>query len=152
MLKGLIILISWLVIGFLTDLCIAKLNYVPNTSMQIDNTWLTISLYISLAHCAFEKIRNKDQTILVLFPSSLLVFFVSSYMIDFYLVEKNCSISKPISLESAIEYLNKIEYDPKFLKKEPYKLDWCKLGFEYESPKNYRLIIVSEDGSVKLND
>lgn len=152
MLKGLTILFSWLILGFSIDLIWANWNYVPNTSMSINTFWLTVALYLSLIHCFFIKVKNKSLSYSVLLPSGLLVILVSEYFYDFYQVEKNCKISEVDSLVAAVNYLKKIKYDPKYLTETPDKLDWCKLGFVYESPDHYRLVIVSEDGSVRLND
>ena len=55
-------------------------------------------------------------------------------------------------MESALSFLDTIEYDPQFLSTKPYKLDWCELGFEYESPEHFRLIIISTDGTARLNE
>lgn len=152
MTKGFFVLILWIVLGFATDYCIAKYYYVENTSMRIEITWLTLGVYASLLHSIFLVFKGKQKNYGILAPSGIVVFLISWQMISSYLVEKNCIISEEKSLKIAITYLNEINYQEKYLKQKAYKLSWCKLGFEYKSPKNFRLIIVSEDGSVRLNE
>ncbi len=151
MLKGFLILTLWIVFGFSIDYLIATLNYIPNTSMSIGVTFLTLGVYASLVHCIFLKVKRKESSYnLFAFPS-FVTLLVSWQLIAFYHSEYTCTISESKSLESALSFLKKIEYDPQFMSKKPYKLDWCELGFEYKSPKHYRLIIVSADGIVRLN-
>ena len=152
MLKGFIILILWLILGFSTDYLIAKWNYIENTSMRIEVTFLTLGVYASLFHCAFIKLRHKTLSYSLFVLPSFLVFLVSWQLIAFYHTKFTCTISEPESLKAAMTFLETIEYDPQFMSKKSYKLDWCKLGFEYESPEHFRLIIVSADGTVKLNE
>ena len=53
---------------------------------------------------------------------------------------------------SILLFLDKIEYDPQFMQTKPRRLDWCELGFDYESLEHFRLSIVDRDGRVRLND
>ena len=152
MLKGFLILILWIIIGFSTDYLIAKFNYVQNTSMRIEMTFVTLGVYASFLHCVFIKIRQKSSSYGLFVLPSLVVFLVSWQLITFYHTKFTCTISEPKSLESALSFLDTIEYDPQFLSTKPYKLDWCELGFEYESPEHFRLIIISTDGTARLNE
>lgn len=152
MLKGFKILFGWLIAGFLIDLGIANLYHAPNTSMSIKTTWIRAGLYLSFIHCLILKVKKPNTAFRILIPSGFFVFIISEHFYGFYTVEKNCLISESDSLKSAIEYVKKINYDTRYLSKEPYKLDWRKLGFEYNSLDHYRLIIVSDDGTARLND
>ena len=152
MLKGFLILMLWIIFGFTTDSLIAKWHYIENTSIHIETTFLTLSVYASLLHCIFIKIRRKSLSYGLLVLPSLFVSLVSWQLISFYHSEFTCTISEPESLKAAITFLEKIKYDPQFMNQKPYKLDWCEIGFEYKSPDHFRLIIVSTDGTVKLND
>ncbi|MAA70389.1 MAG: hypothetical protein CL679_01550 [Bermanella sp.] len=152
MLKGLKILFGWLIAGFLIDLAIANIYHAPNTSMSIKTTWLTVGLYLSFIHCLIIKVKKPNTAFRILIPSGFFVIIISEHFYSFYTVEKNCLISESDSLKSAIEYVKEINYDPRYLSKKPYNLDWCKLGFEYNSLDHYRLVIVSDDGTARLND
>jgi len=152
MLKGFLILFLWVVIGFTIDYSIAKLNYNPNTSMSIAVTFLILGVYASLVHCAFLKVKRKESSFGIFVLPSFVALLVSWELIAFYHTEYSCAISELKSLKSALSFLNTIEYDPQFMSKKPYKLDWCELGFEYESSEHFRLIIVSADGTVRLNE
>lgn len=152
MLKGFLILILWITIGFSIDYSIAKLNYVPNTSMSIAVTFLILGVYASLLHCAFIKVKRKGSSYGLFVLPSFVAFLVSWELIAFYHTEYTCTISESKSFQSASSFLDTIEYDPQYMSTKPYKLDWCELGFEYESPEHYRLIIVSADGTVRLNE
>tara|TARA_B100000809_G_C14759404_1_gene395237 strand:- start:65 stop:526 length:462 start_codon:yes stop_codon:yes gene_type:complete len=153
MLKGLEILFIWLFLGLLADIVWANINYIPATSMSIGTLWLNIGIYLSLIHCIYLKVKSKELTYRVIVTPLILVLIVSQYHYDFYMAEKNCQISEFYSSISAIKYVNKIGYDPVHLSNKPYRLDWCKLGFEYRSREHgIRLIIVSDDGTAKLND
>ena len=152
MLKGFLILILWLVFGFSIDFLIAKFIYIPNTSMSIGVTFLTVGIYASLIHCVFLKINRKESSYRLFAFPSFVALLVSWELIAFFHTEYTCSISETKSLESALSFLETIEYDQRFMSKKPYKLDWCELGFEYKSPDSFRLIIVSSDGTVRLNE
>lgn len=152
MLKGSFILILWIVFGFSIDYSIAKLKYISNTSMSIGVTFLTLGVYTSLLHCAFLKVKQQKSSYSLFILPSFVAFLVSWELIAFYHTEYTCSISESRSLELAVSFINEIGYDPQFMSKKPYKLDWCELGFEYESLDHFRLIIVSADGTVRLNE
>ena len=152
MIKGLLILILWITIGFLFDYSIAKLNYIPNSSMSIEVTFLTLGVYFSLLHCVFIKVKRKGSSYALFIIPSFVVFLLSWQLIAYYYTESTCTISESKSFHSALSFLDTIEYDPQYMHTKPYKLGRCELGFEYESPEHFRLIIVSADGTVRFNE
>ncbi len=147
-LKGLFFLILWMILGFGIDDLIASINTPVNASKSIGLTWLTVGIFISLLHVIIFCIIKKKMNIPLVIPSSLVVSLVCyTYMHD-YNIEKNCTISESNSFKLAVEYIDgRKNYDSHYLKKEPRKLKGCKIGYEYK----YRLVIVSDDGSVRLN-
>ena len=152
MLKGLLILILWLWAGLTVDTLIANFNYIENTSLVIGTTFLTIGVYVALLHCVVLKVRKKYTSYSVFLFPAILNVPVSDYLFDFYHTEYTCDISESESLKKALLFLDKIEYDPQFMQTKPRRLDWCELGFDYESLEHFRLIIVDRDGRVRLND
>ena len=152
MFKGLLILILWLWAGLTVDTLIAEFNYIENTSLVIGTTFLTIGVYFALLHCVVLKVRKKYTSYSVFLFPFILSVLVGDYLIDFYYTEYTCNISESESLEKALLFLDEIEYDPRFMQTKPRRLDWCELGFDYESLEHFRLIIVDRNGRVRLND
>jgi len=152
MVKGLLILILWLWAGFTVDSLIANFNHAENTSMVIETNFLTIGVFVSLLHCVVLKVRKRHMSYGVFLFPAILGVLVSNYLWDFYYTQYTCDISESESLKKALLFLNEIEYDPRYMETTPRKLDWCELGFHYESLEHFRLIIVDRDGRVRLND
>lgn len=152
MVKSLMILILWLWAGLTVDSLIAAFNHTENTSMVIETTFLKIGIFVALLHCILLKIRKRDTSYSVFLFPVIISFLVSDYLFDFYYTQYTCDISESESLKKALLFLDKIEYDPRFMQTKPRRLDWCELGFDYESQDHFRLIIVDRDGRVRLND
>jgi len=111
-----------------------------------------LGVVLSIIHCFVIFYLDKDRKLKHLTPVGIVLALFATNYISGYVAELTCEISESNSRIRAIEYSESIGFESKYLTMKPFKLDGCKLGFEYSSHDNFRLVIVDENGSVRLND
>lgn len=146
------ILFIWMVAGFSLDVLIAEIVTPVNASSRVEAHFLTAAIFTSLAHCIYLSIKNKRLNFRQILPSLLVSFLTIYIYVDDYIVESNCAIDYRKSFILAKDYVKELGWNERILTKKPMKLKGCELGFEYNSRERFRLVIVSQNGSVRLND
>jgi hypothetical protein len=110
------------------------------------------SAVLSIVHNIWRYYQDESRKLVNLIPSGVILLIVCFPIVTNIIVEANCTTSETGSLAKAKVYVEKLGWPIGFLKPDAYELSGCELGFEYESLEHFRLIIVSPDGSVRLND
>lgn len=146
------ILFIWIVAGVSLDVLIANMVAPVNASSRVEPHFLTVAVFASLAHCIYLSVRDRRFYFRLVLPSFLVAFITVCIYVDDYVVESNCVIDAEESLVLAKNFVKELGWGERILAKEPTKLRGCEFGFEYNSPERYRLVIVTQTGSVRLND
>lgn len=146
------ILFIWMVLGFSLDVLIAEIVTPVNASSRVEAHFLTTAIFASLAHCIYLSVKNKRLNFRQIIPSLLVSLLTVYIYIDDYIVESNCMIDSSKSFTLAKNYVKELGWNERILTKKPMKLRDCELGFEYNSLDRFRLVIVSQNGNVRLND
>lgn len=146
------ILFIWMVLGFSLDVLIAEIVTPVNASSRVEAHFLTTAIFASLAHCIYLSVKNKRLNFRQIIPSLLVSLLTVYIYIDDYIVESNCMIDSSKSFTLAKNYVKELGWNERILTKKPMKLRDCEFGFEYNSLDRFRLVIVSQNGNVRLND
>jgi len=150
--QGLIVLLFWMILGFSLDLLVSEMTSLTNASSVVEFHFLTASVFVSLFHCFYLSMRNKRLDIFRLLPSIIVFIVMLDVYVTDYFLEASCVINQNKSHIVAKKFIEKLSWEQKYLIREPMKFKGCKLGFEYNSTEHFRLVIVSQDGSVRLNE
>ena len=146
------ILLIWMVLGFSLDVLIAEILTPVNASSRVEAHFLTAAIFASLAHCIYLNIKNKRVNFRQVLPSLLVSCLTVYIYVSDYIAESNCVIDSGKSLVLAKNYVKGLGWNERILDNKPMKLRGCELGFEYSSLERFRLVIVSRNGNVRLND
>jgi hypothetical protein len=146
------ILFLWIILGISLDVLLAEILAPVNASSSVEVHFLTTAIFFSLAHCVYLNIKNKHISFSLILPSLLVSSLTVYIYISDYIAESNCVIDSGKSLVLAKDYVKGLGWNERILTKDPMKLRNCELGFEYNSLEQFRLVIVSRNGNVRLNN
>ncbi|WP_341501170.1 hypothetical protein [Gallaecimonas sp. GXIMD4217] len=113
---------------------------------------LALGAILSLFHSIFRYYKDENSKRVHLIASAIMLLLVGFPIVGGLIAESNCTTSKTDSFVKAKTYIEGLGWPLRFLKQDAHELSGCELGFEYESLEHFRLVIVSPDGQVRLNE
>ena len=151
--KSIKLTLKWILFGFISGFFLAVAGAGPGGASAIFIfLGLALGAVLSIVHNIWRYYQDESRKLVNLIPSGVILLIVCFPIVTNIIVEANCTTSETGSLAKAKVYVEKLGWPIGFLKPDAYELSGCELGFEYESLEHFRLIIVSPDGSVRLND